>query len=236
MKKSLKTSINAAGFTVTLNNATNDFADGAGAGELDVAGSVITIRDTDAVNPDQRGTKCAAYGLMMIPGRQSREIRLRLAHVDEPLIADQGGETAAFPSAAFGEAFNECFAERIREADEFYEQVMGPLLFPALNDFLDRFDLLGAEGARLVYITELRSRGHGFELGARELVGLQGERMEPIPVAPDEAEKVEPNRCAVLWPTLRLVCCWSDSWGSCWQIGISGGVSWLSFSSSRSFC
>jgi len=88
--------------------------------------------------------------------------------------------------------------------DDFYETVMGPLLFPALNDVLGAFDVLGAEGVRLVYLTELRSHGHGFELGARELVGLQGERMAPIPVARDEAEQVAPNRCAILWPDRTL--------------------------------
>ena len=47
------------------------------------------------------------------------------------------------------------------------------------------FDLLGPKGksTRLVYLTDIRSVGEGrFELGLRELVGTQGERMAPLPL------------------------------------------------------
>ena len=79
--------------------------------------------DTKAVNPDDRGTKCAAYGLLMIPSGESREIRLRLTHVDEPVIAQKsGGKPEQFFQTAFDDSFEECFESRIREADEFYAQ------------------------------------------------------------------------------------------------------------------
>jgi hypothetical protein len=64
----------------------------------------------DAVNPAQKGTKCAArYRLKIAPG-SSATIRLRMTH-DEPK------EGAPEP---FGAAFEETFELRRREADEFY--------------------------------------------------------------------------------------------------------------------
>ena len=77
--------------------------------------------DPHAVNPDRRGTKCAAYGLLMIPAGESYTVRLRLAHVDEPIIAESsGGNTQQFAEEAFRGGFDECFQRRIDEADEFY--------------------------------------------------------------------------------------------------------------------
>ena len=63
--------------------------------------------------------------------------------------------------------------------ESFYEQEMGPLLFPAANEMLAEgmLDVLGPRGSRLVYLTELRMLDEGsVEVGLRELVGLQGER------------------------------------------------------------
>jgi serine/threonine protein kinase/tetratricopeptide (TPR) repeat protein len=85
----------------------------------------------------------------------------------------------------------------------FYEQEMGPLLFPAANELLadEAFELLGPRGTRLVYLTELRMVDDGqVELGLRELVGLQGERAAPLLLASAQATALAPNRVAVLWP------------------------------------
>ena len=61
-----------------------------------------------AVNPDRVGTKAAAsYGLKIDPG-QTAAIRLRLT--------DQ-------TTQPFGPQFDQIFAQRIREADEFYESI-----------------------------------------------------------------------------------------------------------------
>ena len=66
---------------------------------------------TAAVNPAPEGTKVAAhYSLQVAPG-QSVVVRLRL----------RDGEAAGGP---FGEAFDRLFAERQREADEFYATVI----------------------------------------------------------------------------------------------------------------
>ncbi len=74
-----------------------------------------------AINPDNRGTKCGAYGLLMIGAGQTETIRLRLAHVNEPIIAEKsGGDAKQFSKVAFDESFDEIFAARIKEADDFY--------------------------------------------------------------------------------------------------------------------
>ena len=85
----------------------------------------------------------------------------------------------------------------------FYEKEMGPLLFPAANDFLadGSFSLIGPPGSRLVYLTELRLIDeHRIEVGLRELIGLQGERSAPLSIDRVEAMRLAANRVAVLWP------------------------------------
>jgi hypothetical protein len=87
----------------------------------------VVLGDPKAVNPQSRGTKCAAYGLMMLAAGETRQVRLRLAHVAEPVIADlSGGQQKRFAVAAFDESFDQTFTERIREADEFYATKIAP--------------------------------------------------------------------------------------------------------------
>ncbi|HSC72376.1 MAG TPA: glucosidase, partial [Candidatus Methylomirabilis sp.] len=64
----------------------------------------------DAVNPAKAGTKAAAHYALQVPAGGSVTVRLRLSD-QEPA------------GAAFGEAFDRSFTERIREADEFYASV-----------------------------------------------------------------------------------------------------------------
>jgi formylglycine-generating enzyme required for sulfatase activity/serine/threonine protein kinase len=87
--------------------------------------------------------------------------------------------------------------------EPFYTQDLGPLLFPAANAVLAEgvFDLLGPPGSRLVYLTELRTVDEDrVEVGLRELVGLQGERITPLHLSRAQADGLLPNRVAVLWP------------------------------------
>ncbi len=71
--------------------------------------------DPSAVNPAREGTKAAAhYRLTLEPG-ESATVRLRLT--------DRDGA-----SAGFGEGFERTFADRQREADEFYDTVIPPSL------------------------------------------------------------------------------------------------------------
>jgi len=62
----------------------------------------------DVVNPAKSGTKAAAYYRMEVPAGSSKVIRLRLS--------------AKPPADAFSQ-FDEAFAARISDADEFYERI-----------------------------------------------------------------------------------------------------------------
>jgi hypothetical protein len=65
---------------------------------------------TDAVNPLGQGTKAAAWYRLVVPARSAITIKLRLRRV------------TGTPPAALGGAFDRVFAERIKEADEFYAE------------------------------------------------------------------------------------------------------------------
>jgi len=68
-----------------------------------------------AVNPGKKGTKVAAQYKVSIGAGQSKVIRLRLS-----------GTSAAPKSKPFGKPFDDIFADRLREADEFYKSVTPP--------------------------------------------------------------------------------------------------------------
>ncbi|MCY2994009.1 MAG: glucosidase [Planctomycetota bacterium] len=68
-----------------------------------------------AVNPEQQGTKVAAHYQVNVGAGQTQVIRLRLSNT----APDQKSEP-------FGKSFEEVFADRLREADEFYKSVTPP--------------------------------------------------------------------------------------------------------------
>ncbi|MCH1441743.1 MAG: glucosidase, partial [Rubripirellula sp.] len=81
----------------------------------------VVLGDTRAVNPDQQGTKCGAYGLIMIPAGETRQIRLRLTHAKSTLITEESNnDPAKFADLAFTDSFETTFENRITEADRFY--------------------------------------------------------------------------------------------------------------------
>lgn len=87
----------------------------------DAFNNYVVLGDTSAVNPGQKGTKCAAYGLLMLPHGGSQQIRLRLTHVDEEVIRDRcSGDPERFASVAFDEEFDRSFEQRVSDAEEFY--------------------------------------------------------------------------------------------------------------------
>ena len=87
----------------------------------DAINDYVVRGDTRAVNPKQQGTKCGAYGLLMVPSGETREIRLRLTHARDPLITERAGnEPAKFTHVAFDHSFDECFEQRIAEAEQYY--------------------------------------------------------------------------------------------------------------------
>ena len=87
----------------------------------DAINDYVVLGDTRAVNPNQRGTKCGVYGLIMIPAGETRQIRLRLTHTKSPLVTDEAkNDPSTFAELAFADSFESTFENRIAEADEFY--------------------------------------------------------------------------------------------------------------------
>ena len=81
----------------------------------------VVLGDTKSVNPKQTGTKCSPYGLMMIPGGETRQIRLRLTEASDPFIKETcQSSPAEFAAKAFGDSFDESMTAREKDADEFY--------------------------------------------------------------------------------------------------------------------
>ena len=74
----------------------------------------------NAVNPERHGTKVAAHHRLKVASGWSATVRLRLT-------AHAVAEPSAFP---FGRSFDDTFAARLREADEFYKSVTPPSVSP----------------------------------------------------------------------------------------------------------
>ncbi|KJE88437.1 cytoplasm protein [Capsaspora owczarzaki ATCC 30864] len=75
-----------------------------------------------AVNPKHVGTKAAVVYALDVPAGEQQVLRLRLRAL---------GTTAQASSAPFGQGFDEIFARRINEANEFYQQ---HVLKPDMSD------------------------------------------------------------------------------------------------------
>jgi hypothetical protein len=69
----------------------------------------------DTVNPAKKGTKVAAHYQVKVGAGQSKVVRLRLSK-----------SSLEQKSKSFGKQFDEIFAERLRECDEFYKSVTPP--------------------------------------------------------------------------------------------------------------
>ncbi len=78
----------------------------------------IVQRRMDAVNPAKKGTKSAAHTLLNVGPGQSAQLRLRLTNKPPAELADPFGQ------------FDQTFADRMREADEFYGALIPPSLSP----------------------------------------------------------------------------------------------------------
>jgi hypothetical protein len=72
----------------------------------------IVNQDPEAVSPDETGTKAAAHYTFRIPAGQSVTVMARLHHLDED--NDISGI----------DQFDETFAERIKEANAFYKEII----------------------------------------------------------------------------------------------------------------
>ncbi len=69
--------------------------------------------NTGAVNPAQTGTKAALHEVLELAPGEARTIRLRLSSADEA------------PAEPFASEFDEIFAARLDEANQFYGQIAG---------------------------------------------------------------------------------------------------------------
>jgi len=74
----------------------------------------------DAVNPQQTGTKVAAHYRLIVPSGKCEVVRLRLTAAAPSTLDRAYGKG----NGAFGKHFEEVFAERLKEADEFYASVI----------------------------------------------------------------------------------------------------------------
>ena len=79
---------------------------------------------TDAVNPQQTGTKVAAHYRLTVPPGKCEMVRLRLT----PVAPDALSKTYGKGNGAFGKHFDEVMQTRRQEADEFYASVIPPSL------------------------------------------------------------------------------------------------------------
>jgi eukaryotic-like serine/threonine-protein kinase len=102
---------------------------------------------------------------------------------------------------------NGVFGHGAGRFESFYEQEMGPLLFPAADEILADgvFDLLGPRGSRLVYLTELRMIDETHvELSLSDVVVPQSERLAPLSLTAEKAAGLAPNCLALQWPGRRV--------------------------------
>jgi hypothetical protein len=96
-------------FTENETNAARLFGGvNAGAYAKDAFHEYVVNGRSDAVNPEGRGSKAAVYYQQLVPAGEQAVFHLRLSAEDE-----------ATPEP-FGKSFDQVFADRIREADEFY--------------------------------------------------------------------------------------------------------------------
>jgi hypothetical protein len=73
----------------------------------------------EAVNPEQQGTKASSHYQLKVGPAQSATLRLRLT-TQAPAEPRDRSRGKTFP---FGQGFEDTFAARLREADEFYKSV-----------------------------------------------------------------------------------------------------------------
>ena len=107
-------------FTENNTNAPRIFGFGEREFFKDGINNHVVNRQTSAVNPAQVGTKAAAHHVLHVAGGQTVTVRLRLT----ALAPD------AVQHAPFEAQFDQIFAARRAEADEYYDSVIPPTLVP----------------------------------------------------------------------------------------------------------
>lgn len=109
----------------------------------------------DAINPDKIGTKAAAHYRLELAAGETSIVRARLFAETE------------IPAECFGEQFDQCFARRIQEANEFYQRRIPPNLSASETQV-----------ARQAYAGLLWSKQF-FHYGVKHW--LEGDPTQPLP-------------------------------------------------------
>ncbi|NJO41976.1 MAG: glucosidase [Cyanobacteria bacterium RU_5_0] len=80
---------------------------------------------TNAVNPEQIGTKASAHYRLTIAPQHTQTVRLRLCQNQESEIVEYNGHSTPYTlhSAPFDSNFDRIFQTRQHEADEFYDRI-----------------------------------------------------------------------------------------------------------------
>jgi hypothetical protein len=121
-----------------------------------------------AVNPERKGTKVAAhYRLQVSPGKSS-SVRMRLTR-QAPATKVSTGKAVAHP---FERTFGEILSTRLREADEFYRDVIPPSVSPDAANAM-RQALAGMLWSKQYYFLDADQwlkghRAHPLQHGSRE--------------------------------------------------------------------
>jgi hypothetical protein len=89
----------------------------------DAINNYVVDGDKGAVNPDQKGTKAAAQYQLKVEAGEQKVIRLRLS-ARPP--TEYFGASPNSRKEIFGKEFDDIFALRLRETEEFYDRVAGP--------------------------------------------------------------------------------------------------------------
>ncbi len=146
--------------------------------------------DQAAVNPDRRGTKAAAHYRLMVGPGQAATVRLRLTS-QAPSEQRRKNTGTAFP---FGTAFDEVFAARLREADEFYRAVTPPSASPDATNVM-RQAIAGMLWSKQYYFLDAdqwleEHRAHPLHAGSRHFRNREWFHMvnEDIISMPDKWE------------------------------------------------
>lgn len=84
------------------------------------------------------------------------------------------------------------------------ESISDIVVLPALHELFEEgvFDVIGPSDSRLVWIESVRAGSQELaEIDCTDLVGLNGERLDPITISKEKADGLKPNQVAILWPT-----------------------------------
>jgi hypothetical protein len=123
---------------------------------------------TDAVNPGKEGTKVSAHCRLEVPPRGSTTVRLRLTGQ-----APSGqGKRPSEGARPFGPEFDQTFAARLEEADQFYAAVTPPSTSPDAARVM-RQALAGMLWSKQFYFFDgdrwlAEHHAHPLEAGRRE--------------------------------------------------------------------